>query len=561
MSNAGQAALGVVGGIVGFVVGGPVGAAYGLQLGLAVGSIVSPTQLPGTFGPRLNDNRTTTAQLGDPIVEIWGIDVVPGTVIWLGDVMEQSNTEEVGGKGGPEGENTTYMYRQSIAVGLCRGPTAGLRRVWENGKLVYDTRAPLPDESADDYAARIEAATAYALTFSLYLGNEVQLPDPTLELKEGVGNVPAYRGLMYIVFPNRQLRDDQALRHPTFKFEVLGGAGDVDPVAQGLILMATTVDDTLTPLPDPWALIFVPSLLLDDPTLSLLPDTYAGANVDATDICGKGQEIFAVGKTSESQYFARRSLDAGATWAEEIVLPTLAVEPELPTQLAPRNCDMDTSGRVVVTGTIDPGGDFDIGVKDSAGPWVAAGTLGVESDFRFGVVRYMRTRGYWLCGGYRGIAKSADGGTWTSKFSGVSINPIGFVAGEGRMAAIATTRIYESLDDGETWAEVYEAESPMSCLAFGAGVWVRYVLDQGWSRATSLAGPWSEPTQPVASWQIRDMFYDGSRFVAGGGFGIGTDPFPSSLVAVSGDGLTWGLVSPLDPFVSAVINRVTQAHL
>ena len=191
MSNAGQVALGVVGGVVGFAIGGPTGAAYGLQLGLAVGNIVSPTQLPGTFGPRLNDKRTTTAELGAPITEVFGNDVVSGTVIWLGDVVEIATTEEVGGKGGPEGENTTFSYTQSIAIGLCKGPRTGVRRIWENGKLVYDSRLQQDGESDEDFEARLTAANEYAQTFTVYLGDEAQLPDPTIELKEGVGNVPA----------------------------------------------------------------------------------------------------------------------------------------------------------------------------------------------------------------------------------------------------------------------------------------------------------------------------------------------------------------------------------
>lgn len=222
MSNAGQAALGIVGAITGFVVSGgnPAGAAYGFQIGLAIGTVVSPTQLPGTFGPRLNDQRTTTAQLGTPIAEVFGVDVVAGQVIWLGDVVEHSETEEVGGKGGPEGENTTFTYTQSIAIGLCKGPQFGLMRIWENGKLVYDARPQFTGESDAAYLERFEAAATYAENITIYLGDEDQLPDPTIELKEGIGNVPAYRGLMYVVFTDRLLRDDQGQRHPSFKFEI-----------------------------------------------------------------------------------------------------------------------------------------------------------------------------------------------------------------------------------------------------------------------------------------------------------------------------------------------------
>lgn len=220
MSNAGQAALGIVGGVVGWFIGGPTGAYYGFQIGYGIGTIVSPTQLPGIEGPRLGDVRTTTSQVGGPVMEVYGSDAVPGQVIWLGPVQEVATTEEVGGKGAPEQDVTTYTYFQSIAIGICRGPVSGIRRIWENGKLVYDARNRQDDESDEDYEARVLASNEYKDTFVFYDGSEDQEPDPTIELDKGVGNVPAFRGLAYIVYPDRQLLDEQGKRHPNFKFEV-----------------------------------------------------------------------------------------------------------------------------------------------------------------------------------------------------------------------------------------------------------------------------------------------------------------------------------------------------
>lgn len=217
MSNFGQAALTIVGTVVGASFGYP-------QLGLVVGSLagqaIFPTRLPGVSGPRLSDARTTTAQVGAPVIEVIGTDAVPGNVNWMTPVREVSSTEEVGGKGGPSQEQTTYTYFQSFSVGICRGPMGGVIRIWENGKLVYDVRPQLDTESDVEYERRIEEALSYADGFTLYLGDEEQLPDPTIEADKGVGNVPAWRGLCYIVFPNRQLKEEQGLRIPNFKFEV-----------------------------------------------------------------------------------------------------------------------------------------------------------------------------------------------------------------------------------------------------------------------------------------------------------------------------------------------------
>jgi hypothetical protein len=227
MSNSGQVALTVVGAIIGAYTGlGWIGVIYGAQIGLLAGQMLFPTQLPGQYGPRLEDLLTTSAQLGVPVPIIYGTIAVPGTVIFLSCVEEVVSSEEVGGKGGPTQTVTTYTYFQTIAVGLCEGPINGLLRIWENGELKYDVRPQLPDESVDEYAERIEMSSEYGAGMTVYLGDEVQQADPTLEVTMGVGEVPAFRGLAYVVFPNRQLRDEQARRHPQFRFEIWTGESE-----------------------------------------------------------------------------------------------------------------------------------------------------------------------------------------------------------------------------------------------------------------------------------------------------------------------------------------------
>jgi hypothetical protein len=559
MSNAGQAALGIVGGIIGFAIGGPAGAAYGLQIGLAVGSVVAPTQLPGTFGPRLNDKRTTTAQLGEPITEVFGTDVVAGTVIWLGDVVEHSETEEVGGKGGPEGENTTFSYTQSIAVGLCRGPAVGLLRIWENGKLVYDVRVQQPGESISDYSMRLDAATNYAETFTLYLGGESQLPDPTIELKEGVGNVPAFRGLMYIVYPDRDLKDDQGQRHPAFKFEIANEV--VLPLP--LLLMVADAANLGEGTEDPRALICTVQELAN-PLVSILPDTFDDATIVPRDICGNGEKIFAIGWTSQTQFFARISFDVGLTWSTVIVAPFLAVEPELPSQIQPTWCDISPGGRIVVTGfRVPPGDTTFVQYHDGngSGPWSTVNPLAYESDFRPGVIRYVPDLDIWLLGGHRGICKSLDGAAYTQVVSGVaSYNPINFVFGAGIIAALRLGSIDVSADEGETWTEAYAGGFSHRALAYGNGKWVRYDAggSAGFSVADSLEGPWSALGGADPSWDIRDMTYDGVEFVAVGSITPGVSFAFDSLIVVSTDGLSWTVRTSGD-VPNSIIRRIHQA--
>lgn len=91
----------------------------------------------------------------------------------------------------------------------------------------------MPGESADAFAKRNAANDVYAATFVFYVGAEDQLADPTIEADPdlvggGVGNIPAFRGLQWIMYPNRKLRDDQGQRHPNFKFEITNATSDVN---------------------------------------------------------------------------------------------------------------------------------------------------------------------------------------------------------------------------------------------------------------------------------------------------------------------------------------------
>ncbi|MFV2092702.1 MAG: glycoside hydrolase TIM-barrel-like domain-containing protein, partial [Hyphomicrobiales bacterium] len=145
-------------------------------------------------GPRLKDVHVMSAAEGAPIARLFGRSRIGGQLIWATRFREQvestTNTQATGGKGGGGSarsqtvtRTTNYRYFVSFAVGFCEGEAAALGRVWADGK-------PL------------DAAT---LVHRFYAGSETQMPDAYIETIEGAGEVPAYRGLCYVVFENVDL--------------------------------------------------------------------------------------------------------------------------------------------------------------------------------------------------------------------------------------------------------------------------------------------------------------------------------------------------------------------
>ncbi len=185
-------------------IGGMIGGPIGYLAGSLLGNLLFPQKIEG---PRLKDLKLHTSSYGQMTPLLYGTMRVAGNVIdEQPELTEHSDTE--GGKGGPE--VTNYTYSASFAVRLCEGPIRGIRKVWANGRLIYD----------------IESTDLPSLPMTIYLGDEVQLPDPTLETIHGTGNVPGYRGIAYVVFTDLLLTDyGNAL--PNLNFEVYTNAGDI----------------------------------------------------------------------------------------------------------------------------------------------------------------------------------------------------------------------------------------------------------------------------------------------------------------------------------------------
>ena len=172
-----------------------------------------PPKLPD--GPRLNDKQVQSSAYGDTIPRVYGSYLLAGNVIWSTDLKETA--KEQGGKGsGPS--YTTYSYSVSCAISLCQGPIIGIRRIWADGKLIYDARSEETDDPLADISGTVQRIGFSAQGYKIYVGDETQEPDPTIVSFEG--DAPGYRGEAYIVFTDLQL-EKFGNRIPQMRFEVV----------------------------------------------------------------------------------------------------------------------------------------------------------------------------------------------------------------------------------------------------------------------------------------------------------------------------------------------------
>lgn len=155
-------------------------------------------------GPRLNDLMVQASSYGKAIPLIYGNSRIAGNIIWSRPIQEHVTTttqSSGGGKGGGGGSvettTTSYTYTASIAVAICEGPITEVVRVWADAKQLDLTQG----------------------NYTLYLGNETQLPDTYIASFFPAGQTPAYRGMAYVVIKDFPL-GDYGNRIPNFTFEV-----------------------------------------------------------------------------------------------------------------------------------------------------------------------------------------------------------------------------------------------------------------------------------------------------------------------------------------------------
>jgi len=176
-----------------------IGANAGWIIGSIVGTLLFPQGQNTTVeGPRLGDLTVTSSAYGAPITNAWGTMRMAGNVIWSTGIEEVKNKKTVsGGKGGgPSQTSITYDYFATFALALAAGEAGDLLRIWADGKLIYDKT-----DTDSDELVKLD------VKFRFYTGSETQEPDGLIEADKGVNNVPAHRGICYIVFDRLPLKD------------------------------------------------------------------------------------------------------------------------------------------------------------------------------------------------------------------------------------------------------------------------------------------------------------------------------------------------------------------
>lgn len=205
MGQATGIVLGVAGAVIGGVLSGgnPMAIEAGFMLGSVAGAILNPPKQPSPADVRVQDSA-----YGKYIPTVWGRYRMSGNMIWAGT----PHSHGVGGKGMGGKANQPYTT-MSFALGLCQGEVTAIQRIWANGQLIYDVSNP------SDWQA-ISGSSSMVTDWTWYPGDENQTADPTMESQLGVGNVPAYRGLAYVVFNELNLQQ-WGNYLPSLSFEVI----------------------------------------------------------------------------------------------------------------------------------------------------------------------------------------------------------------------------------------------------------------------------------------------------------------------------------------------------
>lgn len=213
------------------LIGALIGGLFNASLwGWAIGAIANVffSKDTTTTVPGLQNTRVTVSTYGQPIRRTFGSNRAGGNVIWGLDKLElRYRTDKIGGGFLTSSTNIkTPLYRFSWAVAFNANQITKFQKVWLNEKLIFDIS---PAASASERSNSLEQLNLMINGLRFYYGTETQDPDPYIISVEETSELPAYRGIAYIVFVRRELAEyGNGIPNATAKLIV---EGDLDATA------------------------------------------------------------------------------------------------------------------------------------------------------------------------------------------------------------------------------------------------------------------------------------------------------------------------------------------
>jgi len=463
----------------------PVGyAALGASLGWSIGSALAPkpTQQISNTQPQLTDLRVTGSEYGQPIPWIKGTVGIAGQMWWNTDRRASSTTtvtESGGGKGGGGGTQTTTTtttYDMDCLIGLSDNAAIGLRRIWNNGKLVWTNAS---DALTGSVTASEDTNLWTRMTF--YPGSTSQLPDPTYEAAVTTAEACAYRGRSYVFIAGLKL--GQSGQVPNLTFEV---------VADGSEAGLATAWSARSSVNNTWEAV-----------------TYAKGLFVAVAYSGTANQVMT---SPDGITWTARTSAANNVWHSIAYGNGVFVA-------------------VAITGT----GNRVMTSPDGI-TWTAR-TSAADNDWRavtYGNGLFVAVAS---TGTGNRVMTSPDGITWTIRTSAADNSWFAITYGAGVFVAVAITGVGNRVmtsTDGITWTIRVSAEdNSWSGVAFGASTFVAVAADGTNRVMTSSDGiTWATRSAAAANGWFAVTF-GSDVFIAVSNTGT------SNRVMSSSDGITW----------------------
>ena len=147
----------------------------------------------------IKDISLQTSTYSKVIPEIFGQMRIAGNIIWSTNITTTSiyHPEKIHLFSATESAYTEYYVRRSFAIAICKGKVDAIKNIYAND----------------------EAINISSYNIKIYLGDEEQQQDPTMKKYLG-DDVPAFRGLCYVVFDNFPLENFNNSM-PNFTFDIV----------------------------------------------------------------------------------------------------------------------------------------------------------------------------------------------------------------------------------------------------------------------------------------------------------------------------------------------------